>query len=695
MRVTCDKLKTNYLRMKRFIAVIFLSFYSLLLSADNNPHINYIDSLLNVARRISSQNIIEAETILIEAHSKSVEHHYLTGEAEAYRLFGLLKFFIVDYTAALELFIKSRDLFDKDNNHKGKARAINNIAVLYNYQGLQEKSLEIYNEVLEIYSAINDSIGIAGVYNNIAGIYKQEDVFDKALEYYKMAVLLQLNNNSVDNKSELSRVYNNIGITFLEMQIPDSAIFYLEKSLNIRKEIDEIQGIKNSLMAIGNYYEFIGDLQKARSLYEESLKIAKEIGITYEIESSAKFLFPVYKKLGMYKAAYDALLLYNDIKESYNTTSTIKLITSLELEARFEKEQQLQRLILEEKEMKQRQLMEKQIRIRNTLIISVLVLALIVYLIFRGYKTKQKHVKLLNEQKLEILEKNEELNMSQTEILAQRNEIEKQNYILENVNMELKQSNKKIVDSINYAQTIQKTILPYDYELKSFCNDYFILYKPCEIVSGDYYWYNKVGDIDVFAVADCTGHGVAGALMTMITNGILKKVIVEEKCSSPADALYNIHNEIVMSLKQNEDNYHNHDGMDIAIIYVDNKIRKFTYAGASIPLYVFRNNNFEKIDCDKGSIGGTQRKQRSLFSNTELRIEDNTKIWFVTDGYLDQMSPAGKKIGRSNFEQMLEKTQSMTMSEQKEYFEQIWINHKLDENQIDDMTLIGLDLKSS
>lgn len=679
------------MRALSIILLMWLNSQSLF-AIESSKTIAQIDSLLSTARIISSQNIPEAEKLLIEAHTISLELNYLSGEAEALRLLGLLKFFVVDYPAALELFIKSRDLFEKAENTKGKARAINNIAVLYNYQEMHQKALDLYEEIILIYESINDNIGISGIYNNMAGVFRSMDDPEKALEYFRKSLSLH-SSEPKRHKAEISRIYNNLGHVFLDLNMPDSSYYYFNRSLEMRLEINEVQGVKNSYQGLGQYYEYIEDYQAAMEYYEKSLKIAKDIAITYEIESSAQMLYPIYFKLGKYKKAFETLLLFVEMKETSKTAETIKLITSLELEARFEKEQELQRLYQEEKEFKQRQLIEKQVRIRNTLIISILVLLIIAYIIYRGYRTKQKHVKILNKQKEEILEKNEELNMNQQEIMAQRSEIEKQKNLLEIVNIELQASNKKTIDSIQYAQTIQKTILPYDSDLESFCKDYFVLYKPCEIVSGDFYWYKKLNGIDIFAVGDCTGHGVPGALMTMITNGIMKSVLLEDNCPDPACALLNIHNEIIQALKQNDDHFHNHDGMDLALLFINQEKLEFTYSGASIPVYLSNNGEIKKIDADKGSIGGLKRKSEVKFNNHRFSIKENNKIWICTDGYFDQMSIEGKKFGRKAFEDILKQNVSLPMSQQKNVFESTWLKHKSNENQIDDMTLIGFEFR--
>ncbi|MFO8066988.1 MAG: tetratricopeptide repeat protein [Bacteroidales bacterium] len=670
-----------------FLLVLFIS---QLLVAQDTDEIKRIDSLLEQAYITGSQDSSIANDILIEAEHRSDSIGYLSGKAEAKRLFGLLKFYNVDYTNAMELFVESRDLFNKAENEKGRAKAINNIAVLYNYQELNDKALELYNEILGIYKNINDSTGYAGTLNNIANIFSSRSEDAKALEYYRQVI--DIYNKLGYNQRELSRSYNNIGGVFLKMNMPDSAYKYLVNSLEIRQEINDLQGVKNSYQTLGEYYESIGENDQALLFYNKSLDIAKNIAIPYEIESSAKDLYLLYAKTGEYRKAYESLSLYNEMKDISKKDDIIRLLTSIELEAKFEKEKELQRLLQEEKEFKQKQLINKQIRIRNTLIISLIVLSLIIYLIYRGYRIKQKHVGLLNMQKAEILEKNEELKTKQQEIIAQRNEIEKQKDKLELTNIALKSSNKKLTDNIQYAKTIQKITLPYHKNFANFSDKHYIMYKPRDIVSGDFYWYEKVGDNDVFALVDCTGHGVPGALMAMIGDGILKKVIIDKKTSDPAMVLSMVNEEIINSLKQQDEHFHNYDGMDMALLFINTKSRQIVYAGANISLYISDSSVIKKLESNKASLGGIKKKNTLVFDKKSIEYKPGTRIHMCTDGYFDQMSPEGKKFSRIRFEELLTNTINESFEGQNAIFENEWVNHKSNEDQIDDTTLINFQL---
>ncbi len=678
--------------MKILLSLLLILALSGLKATTTNDPKMIIDSILTKARIISSQNISKAEQLLTEAYDMAIEEGYLQGKAEAIRLQGLIMFFRVDYPAAHKLFLESKEKFIEANDTKGKARAYNNIAVSFSYQGFYQQALQIYEEIADIYKSINDTIGLASVYNNMATNYKSLEDYSTVLHYNHKAIGLYLQVDA-DVSREISRTYNNLGILYLTKEVPDSAYYYLNKSLKIRKEINEVQGIKNTYQYLGRYYFDQGNYRQAKSYLEKSMDIAKQIEISYEIESAAKDIFPVYYKLGMYKEAFEALLLYNEMQKESKTEEAIKMLTSIELETRFEKEQELQRLIQAEKDYENQLTMERQIRVRNTLIASVISLFLIAYLIYRGYRIKRKHVGVLNKQNAEIIEKNEELKMNQQEILAQRDEIEKQRSMLESYNNELKNANKKMLDNIKYAETLQKTIFPHESELRNFCNDYFIIYKPCEIVSGDFYWYEKYDNLNIFALADCTGHGVPGALMTMIATGIMKKIILDKKAKDPASALKDIHNEVAVALKQNEDHYHNLDGLDMALLFINQTEKTLTYAGAYIPLYLHNGNGIEKIEPDKASIGGIKKKKEVSFRNNKIILKGITRLYLLSDGYTDQMSPEGKRIGRASFENLLKEACSLPMNEQKKLFENNWLKHKKDENQIDDTSLVGLEIK--
>ncbi len=261
--------------------------------------------------------------------------------------------------------------------------------------------------------------------------------------------------------------------------------------------------------------------------------------------------------------------------------------------------------------------------------------------------------------------------------------------------------NKMITDSIRYAQTIQEAILPTEIKLKSAFKDHFVLFKPKDIVSGDFYWHISVKneetgkDLHYVATVDCTGHGVPGAFMSMIGARILNEVVIEKGHRSPAKILELMNESVIIALKQDSSNkYANMDGMDLSLCLLekDNENEtKLTFAGAKSAIYIHRNktNEIERVSGDKRAIGGLQRRTKP-FENFELTLFDNDALYLITDGYMDQNGTTHKKFGRQHFLELLEKCADMPMQSQKELLETALMKHQENAEQRDDITVLGI-----
>jgi PAS domain S-box-containing protein len=254
---------------------------------------------------------------------------------------------------------------------------------------------------------------------------------------------------------------------------------------------------------------------------------------------------------------------------------------------------------------------------------------------------------------------------------------------------EIEQKNKDITDSINYAKRIQSAILPDREELKKKCEQSFVLFKPKDIVSGDFYWFTSVGDQLLIAAADCTGHGVPGALMSMIGSNILNQITKDEQVSKPSLVLSQLDNKVLETLKRSgEDEVR--DGMDIAFCAISFKNKTLDYAGANRPIILVRNNEITEYKPNKLSIGGDSQMKK-VFANTSIQLQEGDSIYMFTDGYADQFGgELGKKFKYKNLVGLIQSVQKESMSKQKELFEQAIENWRGSNEQVDDILVIGL-----
>jgi serine phosphatase RsbU (regulator of sigma subunit) len=256
----------------------------------------------------------------------------------------------------------------------------------------------------------------------------------------------------------------------------------------------------------------------------------------------------------------------------------------------------------------------------------------------------------------------------------------------------LKEKNKKITDSINYASRIQESILPSDSEIKKLLPDSFIFFQPRDVVSGDFYWLSNIKGKIIIACVDCTGHGVPGAFMSLIGNTLLNEIVNEKQITDPAIILKKLHIEIVKALHQDSDRTQSKDGMEMSLCVIDREKNEIVFAGAMNPLFVVRNNAVEIIKPDIKGIGGdTYQNKETDYTNQVLAIEKNMSVYMFTDGYMDQFGGlANKKFNIANFKKLLIEIQSREMSRQKEAIEQTIKNWQGSGKQIDDMLVIGI-----
>ncbi len=336
----------------------------------------------------------------------------------------------------------------------------------------------------------------------------------------------------------------------------------------------------------------------------------------------------------------------------------------------------------------------------------------------RTAELQGKNIELENKQQ-EILSQNEELQQQQEQITLHRDQIEKSHELLEQKNQRMfrdqqvltksytkiketqrqLQAQKNVLEDINaqitasilYAKTIQNAVLPFDERMQATFSEYFVIYKPKDIVAGDFYWINKVQEHTIFIVADCTGHGVPGAFMSLIGYSLLNEIINENHVLSPAEILDMLHFSVRKYLKQDQTN--NKDGMDIGIVVMDtpeNNTRKIIFCGAKIPLYYTDNQEVKKIEGTRKSIGSIQN-QRITFENHELTLKTDGILYLGSDGYGDQHGGTKRKrFGQKNLFGLLSKIHHQPLETQKMTLENTLADYQKDQHQRDDITLIGI-----
>lgn len=255
-------------------------------------------------------------------------------------------------------------------------------------------------------------------------------------------------------------------------------------------------------------------------------------------------------------------------------------------------------------------------------------------------------------------------------------------------NSELEGRNKYISDSIDYAQKIQSSILPSETYFKQIFPNYFLIFKPKDIVSGDFYWVSQVGDIKIVAAVDCTGHGVPGALMSMIGNTLLNEIVNLSKITNPAEILNKLNTRVIEDLHK-DINQGTYDGMDATICVIDEKNKTLEYSGAYRPLNYFKDGNFFEIKGDRKSIGDI-KKGRINFTTKKIELNESVILYLYSDGYVDQHNEQNNKFGSKRFKKLLSNIHTSSIDKQKGILLDELKSHKGNEIQRDDITILGI-----
>jgi PAS domain S-box-containing protein len=291
------------------------------------------------------------------------------------------------------------------------------------------------------------------------------------------------------------------------------------------------------------------------------------------------------------------------------------------------------------------------------------------------------------------------LNKKETEIEF-RNMFVKLESKVEDKTNELKKANQKLIDkskdindSINYANRIQVAMLPEYEEIDNAFEEAFVFYKPKDVISGDFYWFHTEGDLIYYACADCTGHGVPGALMSMVGNQLLNQIIGEEKHTDPSKILKEMDHAILKLFRKSNVTFNLHDGMSISLCVIDKAKRSVSFAGAYNNAYVFRNDEIIVLEADRHAIGGDDSLEGNTYTNTLVGYEHGDRLYMFTDGLPDQFGgPKGKKLMRKNVLEIISNIKHMPMSQQYEYVKNHFAEWKSDSFQVDDVTLLGVKL---
>ena len=622
----------------------------------------------------------------------------------------------------------------------------------FNYKmGIYSLSLKYNLKLLDLYLQYSLSEEIGKTCGQISDTYRILHEYEKAINYVKLN-LEYLPKNNVDyprgialnqmgylhyldgdyqaalhflNQADSILTVTNLqraalvtkywkGLCFWKMNDLDRAIALMDTTTAIK----ERYGIKaqtsygtiavNSTLA--RIYLQKEDLVKALKYVNQSIEDGKEDNYKDQTVLCDDYftLYQIYKVKGDDRKALEYHEKYLDLKNQIANSESLRKITDLEIKSATEKQERQNNELKKDNQLKELA-MNKQRLTSNIFIFGFLVMILFALFMYRSYKQKKQANVLLGMQKSDIQEKHEELLQLNEEIGTQKDNLE---YLLSDLmekseelhrqKKEIEAKNKKITDSIQYAKRIQSAVMPTSEVLDAYFKDYFILFQPRDIVSGDFYFVKQVSNYLIVAVGDCTGHGVPGAFMSMLGVTLLSEIVRRKEADAPNKVLDLLRDDIKVSLKQTGKSGEQQDGMDIALCVLDLETNLLSFAGAHNPLWIFRqkseagNSNqiaseWIELKGDPMPVGIHPKDDRP-FSCKQVQLEKNDAFYLFTDGYTSQFGgEKGDKFKVRRFQEFLQSLQSHSMEEQGRELMGMFNEWRSDRwNQVDDVLVMGI-----
>lgn len=603
--------------------------------------------------------------------------------ATAINNIGLIYINQGNYSKGLEYQLISMRLREKINDKRGLALNYNAIGVIYYEQGrsyhLQEdlyNALDYQKKSLKVNEELKQDVGTISNLNNIGNIYTELKQYDRALDF--MIRCLKKAEEAGNNKARANAL-GNIGSIFEAQGFHDKAILYLNQSISIQAEMGDVHGLANNYNNLADIYFDMGEYPIAKRNWEFALEHLMQTNDKGFLKNVYKGLANCYEKEGNFKNAYNYAMLYSVVTDSLASSEYLRNIN--EMKTRFDTESKQKEIfllnknneILQKDKLLRDEQLSSQRNINIIISISLLIVGIFAFFIFKSYRDKHKANVLLGKQNDEIKE--------------QKKTIE--------------EKNKDITDSIKYAQRIQNAILPSAEKMHNSLADHFILYKPRDIVSGDFFWTEKIGDEIFFAVADCTGHGVPGALMSMIGSGFLNEIVLEKEIRDPEAILNHLREKIIAALEQKGAGEQK-DGMDIAFCKLNRKTNMLEYSGANNPLWISRKREEDltsgfpppaslfELAPDKMPVGIYAGEERS-FTKQSIQLNSGDMVYAFTDGYADQFGGTdGKKFKYKPLKQLIRDSSGLSTREQRKILEEKFEVWKGRLEQVDDVLILGI-----
>lgn len=656
--------------------------------------------------------------------------------AECYKSLGVAYCELGEYDTARNNYLNAININKELAIKREVAQGYSNIGNTYTYQGMYNKAVENYLRALKINEELRNKVGMSTCYTNLGGVYYYQKSYQKAIDYYSKSLKMD---TELGDMSGVSINYNNIGLAYVDIRKYGEAINYFLKSIAICQELGELSGTMDGYNNIGLAYKELGDAKKAINYLQSSLAIAKKLNdkngtitaqvniadlyileakssktalrkeylntaVEYADEAfqqskeakliqlenyASKSLMNAYKELGNKSGELKYAKLFISSNDSMFRKEKTEALAEMEAKYQNDKKQKEIEILEKDKVISHEKAQKQKILISSILGGSGLLVFFITF-ILRRLQITRRQKRIIEEKNILLNEKNEEISAQSEEIATQRDNLEVMNTEITLQRDKIADQHNEITASINYASRIQRAILPSQEVLGKIFPEYFVLYRPCQIVSGDFYWFKQVKNILYIVAADCTGHGIPGAFMSMLGLSLLNETISPRDVNPPHETLNELRKRLKKTLHQTGEKGEQQDGMDIALCMIDLETKMVQFSGAYNPFFLVRNNELTILKGDRMPIG-VYPKDNESFTVKEIQLLPNDSFYLFSDGYVAQTSDNNlEKFKALRFKDTLLTMQDKPMAEQKDILESTFDSWKGNQDQVDDILVIGV-----
>lgn len=632
------------------------------------------------------------------------------GIADSYNNIGIVYYKQGNYQDALKNYFPSLKIREALNDKGGIASSHNNIGLVYYATGNYPEALKNYFPSLKIYEAIGNKQSTAASYYNIGSVYCNQNNYPEALKNHLTSLKIR---ELIGDKPGIAISYNGIGLVYFHQGNYEEALKKYAASLLIEETIGDKTSIAAAHNNIGNVYCLQGDYEKALKNYLTCLKIGEMINDKAGISAAYGNIGYVYMKQKKYNEAYEYLAKAKslskkigdkeNLKNAYNTLTTLDSIKrnfkgayenhkiyilysdSIDNEETRKKTIQAQMTYdfeikeavadaVHKKELEKQQALAEEKSRKQRIVILFVFCGLLLVLIFAGLIFRSLRITKSQKQIIEI---------QKEKVDVQNEEITKQKLLVDTKNHE-------ISSSISYAKRIQRSFLTAQSIITRHFPEHFILYKPKDIVSGDFYWMHQKGDYSYFCVADCTGHGIPGAFMSLIGMGVLNEIVYSKNIVDTKDILNELRRIVILAVNPEDALEKGQDGMDLVYLRFHLPSKELQYSAANNSFYVFRKGELLEFKPDKMPVGSYGEYEKPFTQHT-IQLEEADIIYAITDGYADQFGGLkGKRLQYKELEHTLLSNANLPMQAQSEILNTKLQDWQGDYEQVDDITIIGI-----